>query len=266
MSRESILLAIGNPENEDLARIEELKKCRLLIDNNGQIRTRHRVIAEIVFEAIRQSGFLKELLEGLILSIATELLSTPSTKGKLRKFLTSIMNHDFIHRSMDPNQGAAFYDSIEKILHDDGHFWLQRGCYEIDRGNILMADNWISQAKALLPADSTVATAYGHLLFQKALMNVRSDAAEGLVEEAVAVLNGVIANHGDRSPHAYTILGSQGLAWAKRAHLTFESKRDFLSLLRSVALKGKEKHPYNPQIKGLYDEIQTEYLNLALSS
>jgi hypothetical protein len=83
------------------------------------------------------------------------------------------------------------------------------------------------------------------------------------VNQAVVQLKGDIARRGERSYHAYHILGSQLLAWTRRAVLEFEERKTMLNEPRTILKQGLERNPRS-EIQVLYSAIEQEYLNLAL--
>jgi hypothetical protein len=263
LSQRDILVAANNPGAEALAKIERLIQIKLIVSKNGLLYIRHRVIAEIVFVLLQSNGFLRPIITGLAILCASQVRQNSAPSDRSRRMLNALMNHDFLYRVIGPKEAEMFYDELEGALTSDPHYWLQRGCLEMEAGNIFRADNYISQAKGLAPSESSIATGYAHLQFQKALLNPKHPDALSLVIEACSTLEGVISTHGTRSPHAYHIYCTQGLIWSRRGLETFEGKRDFLETLRVISRKAIENHPRNAELRQMQIDVEGEYMALA---
>ena len=68
----------------------------------------------------------------------------------------------------------------------------------------------------------------------------------------------------DDSPYPFHIYCSQRLSWTRTWDLEADRYRAELEHLREVARQGREKFPRNKMLKRLYDDVQREYLGLAI--
>jgi len=242
-----------------------MKISRMIVERGGSLFVRHRVIAEVVFDFVRKEGMLKAVVIGLAVVCASQVKRDMAGWEKPRRMLSTLMNHEFLYRTMGGIESQTLYDELEDALRDEPHFWLQRGCLELEIDNLIRADNFISQAKALSPRDFSILTGFAHLQFCKALFNVANPKAPEFIEEACKTLDGVMAAHGTKSPHAFHVYCSQGISWSKRGLKTFDAKRDFLDILRVIAALGVKSHPQSKELAQLKRDVDGEYLNLALA-
>lgn len=267
LGKKDILIGMQGASNEVLNCLHDLIHRRIIIavgvDNNA-FRPRHRVIADIVFQHLQSERQLYQTLHGLALVVATQATPQMSRNAKPKRLLIRILSHDFLHRALGRDQASLFYGELENLLSWDFHYWLQRGSFELEFGNLRLAELFLSQARGLAPDDLFVQNEYGYLLFRKALDNVSAVNSSELVEEATELLSVNIAKRGTTDPHPYHIYGSQGLAWSRRGIQKFEEKKVYLEGLLHVVEEGEQKHPNNQELKNLLENIRTEYLNLAL--
>ncbi|HEY4783730.1 MAG TPA: hypothetical protein VIH54_18065 [Chthoniobacterales bacterium] len=222
------------------------------------------MIAEIVFEHLKNGGLLYEILSGLAKIAATETRPGMPRSARPMRLLIRVMNHDFLHRCLGMDRARTLYEELEPQLRSEAHFWLQRASLELEDGIIGLAENFIYQARGIAPDDPLIETTFAHFLFQKALHQPTAIDAPDLVANAMGLLKAATVNKGRTDPHPYHILGSQGLAWSRRGLDSFEKKRDYLEDLRRVMLEATHRHPKGDMIKTLYDAVEEEYLSLAL--
>lgn len=198
------------------------------------------------------------------MAVATQVTPGMHRSARPRRLLVRLINHDFLHRALGPEQAPNLYGELENVLATESHYWLQRGSFALEFGNLRLAETFLNQAKGLSPDDNFVQNEYAYLLFKKALENVSSVHAPELVSEAMVTLEKNIADKGAFDPHPYHILGSQGLAWSRRGLHKFEEKKVYLERLKKMIEAGVTRHPTNGDLKSLNEAVETEYLNLAL--
>lgn len=99
-----------------------------------------------------------------------------------------MLNHAFLQRSLGLEATRNLYGDLEQLLSWDYHYWLQRGSFEVEFGDLSHAENFLNQAKGLAPDDPYVEAERAYLKFAQALMAPNTERAVGLVEEATASL------------------------------------------------------------------------------
>jgi hypothetical protein len=266
LGRSEILVAVSDSSNTTLNALDGLIRRNIVVQAGDQLnyRARHKVIAEIVFEHLKNGGLLYEILSGLAKIAATETRPGMPRSARPMRLLIRVMNHDFLHRCLGMDRARTLYEELEPQLRSEAHFWLQRASLELEDGIIGLAENFIYQARGIAPDDPLIETTFAHFLFQKALHQPTAIDAPDLVANAMGLLKAATVNKGRTDPHPYHILGSQGLAWSRRGLDSFEKKRDYLEDLRRVMLEATHRHPKGDMIKTLYDAVEEEYLSLAL--
>lgn len=266
LSRSEILVASSDSSNTTLNALDELVRRNIAVQMSDQLtyRARHRVIAEIVFEYLKNGGLLYEIISGLAKVAATETRPGMPRSARPMRLLIRVLNHDFLHQCVGTNLARNLYDDLEPQLRSEAHFWLQRASLELEDGIIGLAGNFIYQARGIAPDDPLIEISFAHFLFQKALNQPNAIDASDFVANAMGLLRVATANRGKTDAHPYHILGSQGLAWSRRGLDTFEKKRDYLEELRRVMLEAVDRHPKDNMIKSVQLAVEDEYFSLAL--
>jgi hypothetical protein len=217
MSSQDILIALADETNASLNAIETLASRKLLRrGSDGTVFLRHRVIAEVVRDYLQTNGFLSTILQGLAAVAASRSVELRQSGSRARRILRSILNHDFLIRSLGVESTRNLYGSLEEILSWDHHYWLQRGSFEVERGDLSLAQNFLSQARGLAPEDPYVETEWAYLLFSQANANPTGASAEQAVEDATAILQVQMNQPNRRDGYPFHVMGSQGLAWSRR--------------------------------------------------
>ena len=145
--------------------IERLTRRNILIEKSNSVllQARHRRIAEILIDQLQESGLLQETLEGLAFLGATKARPDLRRNSKHFRLLIATLNHEFLVRSLGVDGARKLYTTVEDALRWDYHYWLQRGSMEVQFGFINEAENFLGQAKALLPDDVFVKTEWAYL-------------------------------------------------------------------------------------------------------
>ena len=265
MSSQDILIALADETNASLNAIETLISRKLMRRGyDGTVFLRHRVIAEVVRDYLQTNGFLSAILQGLAAVAASRSVELRQSGSRARRILRSILNHDFLIRSLGIESTRNLYGSLEEILSWDHHYWLQRGSFEVERGDLSLAQNFLSQARGLAPNDPYVETEWAYLLFAQANANPTGSGAEQAVEDATAILQVQMNQPNRRDGYPFHVMGSQGLAWSRRGiHLKAEKIRYLRQLYEDVN-RGVARSPSSRDLVQLRDDIQRESLNLTV--
>jgi len=268
LNKRDILVALGDPTNTILNRIDELvrRKIITLVAGDSNIyAARHRVIADIIFNKLQAEGVIYELLKGLAKVIATQINPQTPRNSRHKKILNRIVNHDFLHKVLGLEHAQNFYAELESGLSFDAHFWLQRGSLEVELGRIKLAENYLNQAKGLAPDDDFIEAEYDYLLFRKALDNPSALEAADYVATARKSLLANIARRGASDPYIYHIYCSQSLSWCFKAlDGKLDEQKAYLQDLLRVIEDGIKRHPYDSELKSLEKRLKDEYFSLAV--
>ena len=262
LSRDEILVASRDTSNASLNAITELLKRHIVVANPGLLITsRHRVIADIVVDELMRRGQLAHAVTGLALLAATKVGQNLHRSARPWRMLKAFINHSFLIQSCGIQFAQNLYADLEELLSWDYHFWLQRGSLEVQHGDLQHAEHFLTTAVSLEESDYLVQTEWAYLLFKKAIEEYSLD-SPALVAEATAILNSIIARTND--PYCYHVLGSQGLAWARRWFSDPDEKEKYLRNLWNALEDGCKKNPRNVDLENLRNDIRYEYLNLAV--
>jgi len=269
----TLLAAIGGDPGAEMRLIDDLLRTHLFVrSSDRRIQLRHRVIAERAIEYFRSERMAETPLRGLVFALAAaarlgHLRSTPEGRAVIR-----LINHKFLVGFLRMTNGRepdrvgirGVYEEVEPLLTQDHHFWLQRGSFETEEGEIDLAKNFIEQATSLAPEDSYVRTQWAYMTMKRASRRPADPGVADQVEEAFSVLDDVIANRGRRDSYPFHVYGSQGLAWANRGGLTRDDKERLLLQLRRVVDEGRKLHKGNRELLQLARDLENEYLTLAV--
>ncbi|MGA9885754.1 MAG: SIR2 family protein [Candidatus Acidiferrales bacterium] len=262
ISKDEVLLAFDDSHEEALVALERLSAHHLIVPQPpvGQYRCRHRVIADLVFDTMKEQGELGEVLTGLTWALATKIGTPPDRHSRTAKFLIRLMNHDFLLRTIKFMNARELYTKLEPLLSSDYHYWLQRGSLEVEVGDIRKAENFLGAARSLGADDFRVTTAYGYMLMRKACEAPADTHAEEYLEAGMEQLESVIETSGSLNEYPYHVFGSQGLAWVHRGIARKDDKRAFLNRLLEVVGGGLEQHPGAEKLMALSRDLKKEML------
>ncbi len=266
LTKDEILLGINDSSNEALNRIQQLINQKLLVELAGyQIRVRHRVVADRAIDYYRNQGQLRDPIQGLLWAIATKSHRQLAKYSRERKLLTRLLNHEFmINITSDKSTPREAYALVEDILSWDYHYYLQRGSYEVEIGDLDLAKNFLDQARAMASDDYMVQTEWAYMTLKRAAMNASSVGAADRANEAFQELEDAIDRRGARDPYPYHVLGSQGLSWVRRAIMGKDEKAKLLLRILNVVKQGVNYHPRQHDLVQLEKDLNQEYLTLAV--
>lgn len=267
LSRADIVLASGDQTNETLNFVDQLERRKLILASRravDAVRTRHRHLADVLVEELQNRSELAPLLQGLVFLAATRVRAGMRHHERPARFLRALLNHEFLFRSVGVEAARNIYGIAEPALNWEYNYWLQRGSLEVESGDLSLAENFLSQARNLAPDNRNVANEWAYLLWKRALAHPTGDDAESFVRRATEILEELIATDGGANPHPYHVLGSQGLAWCRRAVATPEAKGRLLQRLIRTVEDGLRKHPTNGDLQALLPVLRRELMELAV--
>jgi hypothetical protein len=263
LGKDELLIATGNKSNIALNSIEQLISRHVItVRPDGQIWARHRVIAEIIRDELAKRGQLTLPISGLALLAASKVSVSLSRSARPWRLLRIFINHDFLLRHGGTDFARNLYGTLEDPLAWDYHFWLQRGSLEVEFGDLKLAEHYLNTSRALAPDDPYIDNEYAYLLFRKAIENPTAGEAERLVKEATDSLEYLMSKIA--TPYPYHVLGSQGLAWARRGIQSPDERGKYLRTLQRRLEEGSAKYPKEIELKQLLDAVKKEYLSIAV--
>lgn len=263
LTRQEVALASGDTSNEGLNRLQGLINQHLLVtDRAGRLAVRHRVIAEKAIDHYRGERQLGEAVRGLMFALAAGLDRTRFPRGREGGLLVRILNHDWLirHLPADRESIRSAYGAVEDLLAWDYHYWLQRGSFEVETGDLQLAHNFLEQARALAGEDYKVQTEWAYLAIKRAAQNPAALGARERVDEAFGELEDAVDRRGHQDSYPAHVMGSQGLSWVRSAPLTQGEKLGVLARLRAVVDAALEHHRAAPDLRQLAADLEREYL------
>ncbi len=267
MTRDEVVIAVADRSNTVLNEIRTLLTRNLIVRTRDELalQARHRVIASVLFDALTLSGQLFDLIYGVIIAALSKFREGEGRASRPSRMLQTFLNHEFLGRTLGLEQTRNLYGQCETLLRDDYHYWLHRGAIEVEQGDLALAENFLSQAKGLAPADSYVLNEWAYLLFRKAIEHPASADACRYVDDALDILNGLISNRTNAGAHAYHVMASQGLAWSRRGITSKVERAEFLEQVKNNLLEGCALFPDSTDLRQLERDVQKEILGLAVA-
>jgi hypothetical protein len=245
LSIQDLLFAANQQNrNEALLAVRRLVSAQLLVRTDDGYLVRHRVVAESAVDFFRDEGLLHKWITDLIFLAASHYEPGKASGTRLGRMLIRLISHKNLHDLVgDGDDVARIYGAAEEWLDGDFHFWLQRGSYEIDFGELPLADNFLRQARGLVSDDALVETAWAHLQLKRALLDVTAPKSAVRAQEGLGILSSIMQNPSSRSPHTFATFLIFGLQWLKKGPLRTEEKRKLREDILRFGEKGRLLHP-----------------------
>lgn len=263
LTKEELLLSVGDSSNATLGAIDSLQRKFLIsTDPSGELRVRHRVIADVLMKYLSAEGGLGGLVIGLAVAAATKVSPVTPYQHKHARRLRSLINHDWLFTQVGEKATRQLYDELESLTHHLHHYWLQRGSFELEHGDLQLAENFLNQAYSLEPHDALVMTEYGYLRLRMAVAEPGSAQSRIFLSEGMDLLDRAIHARRSSDPHQFHIVGKMGLAWMRRGDVSAAERQSLLNDITSRVEAGRAAHPRNELVREIYVAIQNERLGI----
>jgi hypothetical protein len=262
---DDLLAALSDVTPSGLELLDRLLRQHLVVRTaDGGILARHAVIAREAITYYRRSGQLAVAIDRFAFVLASKIYPQMPRATPERRLLNTLVNHDYLGREIDSvPQVREIYGDLESLLRYDAHFWLQRGSYELERGDIKLAENFLAQARGLADDDYMIETEWAYLLMKRATMAPNDSRARDWMDEALTSLYDIITHRGAQSFKTYVVLAEQVIQWASAASLSVDEKKSLFLGVRSVMADGRRYHQMNRQFATAQRDIERAYLDLA---
>lgn len=259
-------LGFGGASNQTMNDIRRLGERQLLIHVDGGWQVRHRWIAEKSIEFFMDTGLLHRAVLGITYALASEIDPLGSPHTRERRLLRRWINHDRLQKQVGRvDDCREIYSTLQPLLGWSHHYWLQRGSLEVECGDLGQARSFLESARSLVDGtDFQVENEYAYLMLKHAAQNPNSPESRAQAERALQDLKLSMDSRGEKDSYPFHVFGSQGLSWARRAPLTAVEKRDLLFDLREWVRRGVRQHPKAADLVRLADDLEREYLGLAV--
>jgi hypothetical protein len=261
LTRHEALLAVGDVSRDTVGILQDLLDRRILIKRGDLIVARHRLIAEHVVKYLKREGHLAETVRGVVFSLATSV-SAENHHSRPMSILVRLLNHDWLIENLHGQWDSvrAIYDQVEQTLGWDHHFWLQRGSFEVERGDLRIAEIYLESARSMAPDDYRVQTEWGYLQLRLATRDSQETGSVRLALDAFDELEDAISRRGDSDPYPFHVMGARGLEFVEVAPLGRDEKLKLLSRLRSVVDDGCRRHRKDQALTQLATRIERQFL------
>lgn len=267
LSKQDLLFAACRTyePNDALQALQRLENSHLLqIDGHGY-QARHRVVAESAVDYFRAEGLLATWLADLIFLVAAHYQPTDVRRTRYGRLLIRLINHQNLKKQVgDTSEVQRIYGTAEAWLSRDPHFWLQRGSFETDYGDLSAADNFLRQARALDSDDVLIDTAWAQLSLKRSLTSASSPEASISVQEAFALLEPIMQNPENHSPHTFAVYLIYGLRWLKVAPLGTGEQRELRERLNYFGNMGARLYPDVDDVQDGWLTVQKWFATNAL--
>ncbi|WP_148283085.1 MULTISPECIES: hypothetical protein [Kitasatospora] len=190
-----------------------------LIDRaqDGMLRCRQRTIADTMVETVlkedpKQLGSVIEFLLKFYAGYAGHLVDNDDP---YRRIMIRLLNHSLMVSLRLPNNIVRdIYSSVHDLLQDDFHYWLQRGEFEFETGNIDLAANYLESARGSGgTGDYLVQTAWSAVTLRRSADSPRDSSLLQNALEAISTLEHVVRTRGNSSPHSFAVIARSGTEW-----------------------------------------------------
>jgi predicted MPP superfamily phosphohydrolase len=245
--------AVGGNANDSWRTLKSLEDSQLLQmqPNTGRYEVRHRVIAEAVRDYLAKIGALATVTMGTVHAYAAAGALTRNRSNHSRRLLIRLINHSYLIRTLGLAESKIrdIYDSVEDILEDDFHYWLQRGAFEVEHGDLRNAMHDLTSANTTVGGedDPRVLTEFAVLRLKIASGGRTSDAIT-LSISAIEDLHKVIRIQGVNAPHTFSILASTGVTWLVDALISRSEKKNLAEETLRVLKTAGTLVTTNPQV------------------
>lgn len=136
LTRDELLLAIDDRSNATLASIDALLRRRLVVvDPNGSLRVRHRVIAEVIMRALARDGQIADVITGLAIAAASKVNSGTRRSHPTYRRVRALMNHDWLTQQIAPSGARPVFEALEGYMQWDYHYCCSGGVLSLNMGS-----------------------------------------------------------------------------------------------------------------------------------
>jgi hypothetical protein len=266
LTRDQLLRATeASRQSDDVASLESLVTGRIVDrDRHDRYRARHRLIADTLMkELAKHSNELQRAHVDLAYSVtATATPGSPRSTAYWR-FIKKLINYRYLFNALSLSGARNVYDAIERHLHWDYHYWLQRGSLEVGEGDIRHAEQYLNTARSLDPGDDLVVTEYAYMMMRRAVLEPTAPKASETLEEGMRILRGQINSRGGRDKYPYHVLGSQALAWVNRRVWQREERVRLLETVLREIREARQHHPREKDLVSLEYDLKRKLLELS---
>lgn len=242
--------------------LQRLVESKLLVRHGpNHIKSRHRAVASVV---------AKRLDKRDLASIETRMLSFYAGRAAPisdpahpdRRRMVRLLSHSLmIDLGLNKSRVREAYSAVQSVLENDFHYWLQRGAFEVERGDLDLASSYLEAARRCDGGGShfKVTTEWGAMCLQRAINHPMEVEAQDRAVLAFDQLEEVARTKGASSPHTFAILARDGVRWLDLASALKDSERmDRLQRLDALIALGRSVCAGNRPFLREADRVRTK--------
>ncbi|MEV7415940.1 hypothetical protein [Streptomyces sp. NPDC089919] len=197
----------------------------LTLAPDGTVRCRQRTIADTVVDTVlkKNKNQLAAVIEHLLRFYAQYAADVKDNDDPYRRILIRLLSHSLmVSLRLDPTQVRGIYSIVHELLQDNFHYWLQRGEYELERGDLGIAENHLETAQGCEggATDHFVLTAWSAIRLRRSTERPADGSLRDRAFEAIGVLEDVTRRHGGASPHSFSVIARRGTEWVEACEVS----------------------------------------------
>ncbi|MFF2779984.1 hypothetical protein ACFVU3_34410 [Streptomyces sp. NPDC058052] len=254
----------GAPKPSLNRAINRLVDRRFLhIAPDGTVRCRQRTIADTVVETVlkKNADHLAGVVEHLLRFYAQYAADIRDNDDPYRRILIRLLSHSLmVSLRLKPGQVRDIYSTVHELLRDNFHYWLQRGEYELERGDLGIAENHLETAQGCEggATDHFVLTAWSAIRLRRSTESPVDNSLRDRAFEAISVLEDVTRRHGGASPHSFSVIARRGTEWVEACEvsLSVAQVEDTLRRILTVVEAGRRFCKDNHEFMRIADEFE----------
>ncbi|MFF8511532.1 hypothetical protein ACF064_25970 [Streptomyces sp. NPDC015492] len=235
----------------------------LTLAPDGTVRCRQRTIADTVVETVLKKNAIQlaGVIEYLLRFYAQYAADSRDNDDPYRRILIRLLNHSLmVSLRLQPTQVRNIYDTVHELLQDNFHYWLQRGEYELERGDLGIAENHLETAQGCEggATDHFVLTAWSAIRLRRSTESPADGSLRDRAFEAIGVLEDVTRRHGGASPHSFSVVARRGTEWVEACEVSLSVGQvdDTLRRILSVVEAGRRFCKDNHEFMRIADEFE----------
>lgn len=241
------------PFGRHLQSVHGLVDASLVVRSEFGLRPRHRAIADAVLRgASMDPDYLADVVERMLYFYSSSGSDRLPTNHPNHRRLVSLLSHTLMRDSGLPKARVrAIYASVQPYLAEDKHFWLQRGAYEVERGDLDLADSYLESARACLGGedDYKITTEWGLMRLSKACAEPTSSTLQERAFLALVALRDVALVKGRSSPHTFVVMVREGTRWLSTEDSLGNVKRlEAISMVKNACDVGEKVCADNSEV------------------
>ncbi|MBK3576745.1 hypothetical protein JHN63_23645 [Streptomyces sp. MBT65] len=232
---------------------------------DGTVRCRQRTIADTVVDTVlkKDPGRLGAVIEFLLKFYAQYSAEIRDNDDPYRRIMVRLLNHSLmVSLPLDVGRVRAIYDTVHELLCDNFHYWLQRGEFELERGDLGIAENHLETAQGCEGGgtDHFVLTAWSAIRLRRSTITPGDGNLLDRALEAIHRLEEVTRRHGGASPHSFAVIAKRGTEWleACEASLSADQVDDIVRRILVVLGHGRRFCRDNYQFMLIADEFEPQ--------